>query len=270
MGARRPRRGTVLAPGYRILDHLHRSNHFDVFDAWDEGRWCRCILKTPRPDRIDDANTGRRLLREGRRLKRLRHPHIVSVVDVVAVPRPVVVMETLSGETVGRMVESSEGGIDDQSAAWMGIHLCSALSHLHSNGLVHLDLKPSNVVAESGRAVVIDLSSATRPGRIRAGVGTWCYMAPEQVRGGDVGTAADVWGLGMVLHEALRGTHALPDDRRRRTDGWVPQPLTRERPDSPLAEVVDRCLRFDPADRPSLTALATGLADVTGTPFPPR
>lgn len=270
MASRRPRRGTILAPGYRILGPLHRSNHFDVFDAWDEHRWCRCILKTPRPDRIDDARTGRRLLREGRRLKRLRHPHIVSVVDVIADPRPIVVMETLTGETVGHLIESSDGGLDDVSAAWMGLHLCSALAHLHANDLLHLDLKPSNVVAENGRAIVIDLSSAARPGRLRAGVGTWCYMAPEQVRGGVIDTAADVWGLGMVLHEVVRGEHALPEDRRSRTEGWVPSSLTEERPGSGLAELIDRCVRFDANDRPSLSALASGLADVTGTPFPPR
>jgi serine/threonine protein kinase len=61
----------------------------------------------------------------------------------------------------------------------LGAHLAGALRHLHAEGVLHLDLKPSNVIAENGRAKVIDLSHARAPGRVPAGNGTWCYMAPE-------------------------------------------------------------------------------------------
>ncbi len=260
----------MLAPGYRVLERLHRSNLFDVFDAWDERRMCRCILKTPRPDRLDDRSVRSRLLREGRRLTRLAHPHIVRVVEVIDAPRPLVVQETLSGETLGHLIEHAEAGIDHESAAWLGLHLVSAIHHIHAAGLLHLDLKPSNVVAEGGRAVVIDLSSAAPPGRLTPGVGTWCYMAPEQVEGGRVDAAADVWGLGMVLHEVVTGATALPVERRTREADWVPSRLAVNGSSAPLAELIDGCLLPDPDDRPTLDLIAAQLGEITGTPFPPR
>jgi eukaryotic-like serine/threonine-protein kinase len=136
---------------------------------------------------------------------------------------------------------------------------------------VHLDLKPSNVIAERGRAKLIDLSHARRPGRIRAGHGTWCYMAPEQARGGTVGPAADVWGLGIVLYSAALRANALAD-LADELDTDEPQlearlPLLRkERPRlvRELAELVDGCLEPDPDDRPALPDAARTLYALAG------
>jgi len=80
-------------------------------------------------------------------------------------------------------------------------------------GYLHLDLKPSNIIADGGRAIIIDLSIARRPGRAPAGLGTWCYLAPEQARGGHVCDAADVWGVGAVLFEALTSKPPFDDSR---------------------------------------------------------
>ena len=92
-----------------------------------------------------------------------------------------------------------------QDLGHLGRHLCSALRYLHSRGHLHLDVKPSNIIACDGVARLIDLSLARPPGRCFAGFGTPGYMSPEQVTGGDLGPPADVWGIGLVLYQAATG-----------------------------------------------------------------
>lgn len=252
-------RGREIVPGTRILEHLHRSNGLDVYDAWNAPRSCRVIVKTLRPDRLSRAGARPKLLREGRMLVRLTHPHIVRAYEVHDGPRPAVVMETLTGETVDHLIATARHPLAARELANLGAHLASALTHLHNEGILHLDLKPSNVVAEQGRAKVIDLSHARRPGRMPAGNGTWCYMAPEQVHGGEIDAAADVWGLGIVVYAAALRTNPLAD-LADELDVDDPQlhvrlPLLRElRPRLPrrLTALVDACLEPDPGDRPEL------------------
>ncbi|MEV0304874.1 ABC transporter transmembrane domain-containing protein [Streptomyces prasinus] len=92
-----------------------------------------------------------------------------------------------------------------ETLALLGVQLCSALHYLHGQGLLRLDLKPSNVVVDRGHAKVLDLSIARPPGPAPAGVGTFRYLAPEQARGGPLSAAADVWGIGITLYEAAVG-----------------------------------------------------------------
>ncbi len=139
---------------------------------------------------------------------------------------------------------------------------------------------------------MIDLSLARPPGPAPAGIGTWCYLAPEQARGGELGPAADVWGIGVVLFEAATGTPAfddpdeLSDDEPSATgsDSWagfedspswgsddrghrdypqlrqtaVPVRSLRELPAS-LDHLIDACLSPDPDDRPPLQEVLAGL-----------
>jgi serine/threonine protein kinase len=252
-------RGREVAPGTTILEHLHRSAGLDVYDAWNEPRGCRVIVKTLRPDRLRRPGARAKLLREGRLLKQLSHPHVVRAYEVHDGARPLIVMETLTGATVEHLIGHARRPLGAAELASLGAHLAGALRHIHAHGILHLDLKPSNVVAEHGRAKVIDLSHARRPGRMRAGNGTWCYMAPEQARGGDVRAAADVWGLGIVLCAAATRSNPLAriaDD----LDVDEPQlharvPLLRKaRPRLPaeLSGLVDACLEPEPGDRPQL------------------
>ena len=108
---------------------------------------------------------------------------------------------------------STAAALDADEVAWLGLQLASALRYLHRRGLLHLDVKPSNIIASAGRAVLIDLSLAREPGRYRAGLGTWCYLSPEQARGDRLTAAADVWGLG---DRALRGRDGRARVRGRR------------------------------------------------------
>ena len=128
-----------------------------------------------------------------------------------------------AASTLGALLE--RGCLDRADLVQLGLQLCSAIRYLHRNGWLHLDLKPDNLIAEAGRLKVIDLSIAQPPGRVPPGTGTARLMAPEQARGGEVGPAADVWGIGRVLAAAGGG------------------------------DLVRDCLAEDPAARPAVDAL---------------
>src|ERR671910_1241939 len=197
--------GESIAPGYEVIAQLHRSNNFDVYDAWSEERSSQCIAKTPIPDLVDDEKLARRLFREGRLLKKLTHPHIVRAYETLNEPQPTLILETLTGATLAYLIETRQRRLPLRAIVVLGIHLCSAMHYLHQHGILHLDLKPSNVVSECGLAKVLDLSIARSPGWDRKGMGTLEYMAPEQARGGYLSAATDVWGMGAVLFEAATG-----------------------------------------------------------------
>ena len=124
------------------------------------------------------------------------------------------------------------------------------------------------MIADAGVAKLLDLSIARPPGRVRPGLGTWCYLAPEQARGGHAGPAADVWGLGLLLHEALTGAPAF--------DGTEAHPclvrrapaLNGRRPRA-LTGVIAAALDPDPHARPALAELLDTLDAVAGRPAGP-
>jgi serine/threonine protein kinase len=244
--------GAALAPGVRVLGHLHRSVRLDVYDAWCERRACRVAVKVPRPDRLRDRRTRDALLAEGRRLRRLCHPHLVRCYDVHPGDRPAIILEAIGGQTLEYVAE--ERRLTAAELRHLAAHLASALRYLHGERILHLDVKPSNVIAESGRAKLIDLSIARRPGRVPAGRGTWCTMAPEQARGGTVGPAADVWGLGVTLWQAATGANPfehLPGRHPQLEHRAAPLGRQRRLPRD-LAALVDASLEPDDRARPNV------------------
>jgi serine/threonine protein kinase len=257
--------GARLVDGIEVIGHLARSDVLDVYDAWCARRGCRVAVKVLRPDRRGDRRARAALLREGRLLARLSHPHLVRAYEVHAAPRPAVVLETLRGATLAALTERRR--LSAREAAHLGLQVGSALHHLHGNGLLHLDVKPSNVIADGGAARLIDLSIARRPGRVRPGLGTWCYLAPEQARGEVVGPAADVWGLALLLHEGVTGEPAFGDDDAAEYPCLErpPAPLRHVRPRR-MAAVLEAALRPEAAARPALPELLAVLDEVAGAP----
>lgn len=259
--------GEALAPGYEVIAHLHRSNNFDVYDAWSGERACRCIAKVPCPNRISDPTVSHRLLSEGRLLEKLTHLHIVRAYETLKDPRPTLILETLTGETLEHMIETRQRHLPLRSIIALGIQLCSAMHYLHLHGILHLDLKPSNIVSERGLAKVLDLSIARSPGRGQKGMGTLEYMAPEQARGGFLSVATDVWGIGAVLFEAATGEppfDAPADEYRyeqleRRAE---PVRLYRRVP-AAFNDLVGNCLEPKPVHRPPLDELMADLTAIT-------
>lgn len=258
--------GAELAPGYEVVSHLARGRSLDVYEVWSEERHCLCIGKTLRPEKRGQQADRRRLRDEGRLLLSLSHPHIVRAYDLVERPHPVLVLETLSGSTLAHLIETSRRRLGVADLAHLGLHLCSALTYLHAKDYLHTDLKPSNVVAESKRAKVIDFSIARRPGRGKRGMGTRQYMAPEQARGGVLSEATDVWGLGATLYESATGRRPFHDQEERlkhpQLDGRAAPVRTLRRLPATLAETIDASLEPEPTKRPALEEIEENLSEV--------
>ena len=251
--------GLQLAPGYEVIAHLSRSRLLDVYDVWSEERDCRCVAKLLRPDCAEDTRGRRRVLDEGRLLQRLTHPNIVRAYETLERPQPIVILETIGGATLWHLICSRSRRLPLADIAFLGLHLCSALGYLHRNGILHRDLKPANVIADGGQAKLIDLSLAKPPGRSAAGAGTPNYMAPEQVRGGELGPATDVWGIGAVLFTAAVG-HA-PFDADSVTNSYPQleqqaEPVsTHRRVPAAFTETIAACLEPAAEKRPSISQL---------------
>jgi serine/threonine protein kinase len=264
--------GERLVPGYEVKAHLSRGNHLDVYEAWSEERACRVVAKTPRPDCLEDRETVRALTREGRLLKKFTHPHIVRAYEVLKEPQPVVILETLTGATLEYLIDTRARRLAISEIVHLGLHLCSALHYLHSQGVLHLDLKPSNIISESRLAKIIDLSIARPPGRGIEYTGTDQYMAPEQVTGDHLSPATDVWGVGAVLWEAATGEEPFNADDE---DDDEPSYEQLERRIDPIrsyrrvptafADLVDSCLEPDPAGRPTVGEIADALNEMVRT-----
>jgi serine/threonine protein kinase len=258
--------GEVIVPGYEVIAHLHRSNNFDVYDAWSEERASRCIAKTPIPDLIEDKRLARGLFREGRLLKKLTHPHIVRAYETIREPRPTLILETLSGATLAYLIDTGSRRLPLKDIAHLGVHLCSAVQYLHRRGILHLDLKPSNIVSECQRAKILDLSIARPPGRSEKDAGTRNYMAPEQARGDYLSPATDAWGIGAVLFEAITGELPFdaPDDEDRyeQLERRAEPVRSYRRVPAAFNALVSSCFEPDPARRPTVGELARALNEL--------
>jgi serine/threonine protein kinase len=274
--------GHLLAPGYQVIEHVRRGEDLDCYEAWSSQRYCRCFIKTLRPDCASDPSARRHLQREARLLLSLTHPHLVRAYEYVkpdSAQPPLLVLENLTGATLGYLLHGGRQRLGAQDLGHLGRHLCSALRYLHSCGHLHLDVKPSNIIACDGVARLIDLSLARPPGRCSAGLGTPGYMSPEQVTGGDLGPPADVWGIGLVLYQAATGLQPF-DIPGNSASGSVntstlslcqtqlarPAPKVRSRRRLPadVAEILDACLHRDPDKRPTLEGLDAALVTLTG------
>lgn len=251
--------GDHLAPGYRVLAHLARGKALDVYDVWSESRYALCVAKTVRPDRAREQRVRRRLRREGQLLLAMTHPHIVRAYELVERPRPVLVLEALTGATLGYVIETRARPLPAPELVFLGLQLCSAVRYLHSHDVLHLDLKPANVVSEDGIVKLIDLSVARPPGRARPGVGTRQYLAPEQARGGVLDAKADVWGIGAVLYAAATGRRPFygldEESPYPQLELRAPPVRSQRRLPRELGQAIDACLEPASGERPTTAQL---------------
>ena len=238
-----------LGPGLDVIGRVGDGGGGRVFIVWNQRAWCPMACKV--------FSSPGRAQREAAVLEALDHPNIVRFFGR---GRPdTILMEYLDGPTLSDVIRTRRRRrLSVSNAVRMAIHLGAALTHVHARGFVHLDVKPSNVIVAVGRPVLFDFSSA-RPRTdepLGHPSGTDAYMAPEQCRGERVTSAADVFGLGATLYEALTGRLPFPAGTRRHPFTQLttsPIPLRRLAPEVPvgLERLVSACLARDPADRPS-------------------
>lgn len=207
---------------------------------------------------LPDPASKARLAAEARAVDGLHHPGIVQVLDVDAGEQPAIVLELVDGESLSVRLQR-EGPMTPAATAQLGAELADALYHAHTRGVIHRDVKPANVlIGADGHARLVDfgiarllgeaLERTTQPGTV---MGTLRYMAPEQLRGDEVGPRTDLYGLGAVLHEALTGRP--PYDTATPVGLLEAQregPTDLDSVDPALAAVITTCLAVSPQDRP--------------------
>jgi serine/threonine protein kinase len=244
--------GDELVAGRRVLRLLGGGRRYEAYLVWDERLHSLVVTKVLRPGL--DARAA--LAAEAALLSELAHPLLLrSFGAVLDGPRPHVVLEHIEGPRLSTLIRRY--GIALEQVLPLGLDVARLLRYLAAEQVVHLDVKPSNIIM-AGRPRLIDLSVARRLhqlGALETPVGTDAYMAPEQcevARFAAIGPASDVWGLGATLFEALAGRPPFaPDGERFPQLRAAPGPLPRQVPD-PLAALVRDCLAPQPADRPSI------------------
>jgi serine/threonine protein kinase len=266
---------------YRLHRRLGTGAFGTVWMARDERLDRDVAVKIVPRERI----VGGRFEREARAAARLSHPGIVTLYEAVMDDDDAyLVSELVRGATLDQLLEA--GRLSDRDLVTIGIALCDALAHAHAAGVVHRDVKPSNVLiaehptssthpaklTDFGVARVIGGDSLTRTGDV---VGTAAYMAPEQAEGREAGPSADLYALALVIYEGLTGLNPVRTGtaavRARRLGAHLP-PLRRQRRELPreLGRGIDLALRPRPRERGTLSelraALTSSLAPLSDTP----
>jgi eukaryotic-like serine/threonine-protein kinase len=267
-------------PGRHAMRLLGGGHRYEAYVAWDDDLFCPVVVKILRPDQTDEPASLNVLANEARLLDRLAHPNLVRKFDaIVNGDRPHLVLELVEGPRLSTLIRRY--GLAIEQVLSLGLSLASVLHYLTTTRTVHLDLKPRNIIM-SGPPRLIDLSVARTLDQLAAitsPVGTDAYMAPEQCdpeRFCQIGPPADVWGLGVTLHEATTGRSAFtkPDETARGTDRYPqlveqPAPLDRDTPPE-LAQLLLSCLANNPDDRPTAAEVATTLEPIVAALPKPR
>jgi eukaryotic-like serine/threonine-protein kinase len=272
----------IVAGRYRLDRSLGASGMAEVFAATDLQLRRDVAVKRLPYSAMEDATAKARFAREARALARVNDPHVVTVFDIVVDDgRPFLVMELVDGMPLSELIHR-EGRIEPARLVSIAEDICSGLAAVHACGIVHRDMKPSNVFLTSSGAVKIgdfgiaSVASDVTVTRVGEVFGSAPYVSPEQVTGDPVDARADLYSLGCVMFEMATGrppfvgndpaalsyqhAHTNPE----RADAVVPQVPTS------LASTIDRLLAKDPAHRPdsadelrrALEALPSDAADV--------
>jgi serine/threonine protein kinase len=222
-------------------------------------------IKALRAEYLDSVESRRRFRQEARMLRFAEHPNFATIYDHVDQPDGSwIVMELVPGENLKQIVER-DGPLPVEEVVRILLKLADALGHLHARGVVHLDLKPQNIVMTADNMPrLIDFGVAQPSGQVQERVdgfayGTAAYLSPEQAKGERLDQRSDVYSLGCVVYELLTGRtpFVVPDGPNQKQDliqkhiGTVPAALSTYREDLPawVDQVVLRAIAKSPGQR---------------------
>jgi len=266
--------GDEIVPGRSAIKLLGGGFRYEAYLAWDDHLHSLVVAKVVRPGLVEDSHTLEGLESEVQMLERLSHPVLVRGFGAVLEgPRPHVALEHLEGPRLSSLLRKY-GPLAPEQLVPLALQLCAAVHYMAEEGVVHLDVKPSNIIM-GGPPRLIDLSVARTLEEckdLRSPVGTDAYMSPEQCRpegGTPVGSPADVWGVGVTLFRAVAGERAFPrgdPDSREPVERW---PQLAEEPGTleesipwPISQAILSCLAPGPGQRPTASEIAADLEQV--------
>ena len=270
----------LIAGRYRLVRRIATGGMGSVWEAWDQllrrPVAVKQLLLPPSMSRQDAEIARSRVIREARITARLHHPQAVALYDVVDhLGQPCLIMQYVPARNLNQMLQE-RGTLDEPVVARIGAELASALAAAHEVGILHRDVKPSNVlITADGSAKLTDFGishaagdvSLTSTGMI---TGTPAYLAPEVARGEKSGFPADVFSLGATMYAALEGTPPFGTDENPMAllhkvgSGRISPPRRR----GALTTIVLRMLAIEPKARPLMAEVSRVLSarPAPGTP----
>ncbi len=263
--------GDALIDGHLALERLGVGLRCETWLAWSVPLWSPAVVKLARPHQVAHPRAQASLGREVSALGTTSHPGLPRLyVDGRGHRIPHLVLEYVDGPALDEEID--ERPLTDAETCLLGAHLLSTLRAVHDAGVVHVDLKPENVLLRHGSPVLVDFGSARPIGAEQpAGrpIGTAGYAAPELERAGALSTAVDLYGLGTVLYEALTGEPAF-DPHVAAAERPIPSLPPAVEPS--LSAVVLALLAAEPAGRcapdRAMAVFAAGAARVDRRPWP--
>jgi serine/threonine-protein kinase len=270
----------VVGGAYRVVGLLARGGMGEVYEAEQLDSKRVVALKVMLGTLSSDPQFASRFQAEALATKRIDHQHVIEVLEFGQTDdgRPFFAMEFLEGRTLSDLI-AREAPLPVTRVAAIGVQVGQALAAAHREGIVHRDLKPDNVMlidreGEPDFVKVVDfgvakMNQATSNTAVGALIGTPLYMSPEQARGQPVDQRADIYSLGLMLHEMLTGEPCFPANNpfkvleRQIRDPAPPLP---EAVPSPLRELIAQMLQKSETDRVRSVALVVAALEPLRTP----
>jgi serine/threonine-protein kinase len=237
-------------------------------------------IKLVEPEVARDPVIRERLRREARMVAALDHPNVVPLYEAGEQDGTVyIVTRWVEGIELGNLL-LRDGPLELRRAARTAAQIAAALEMAHEKGLIHRDVKPSNVIlTEEDHVYLTDFGLAKRAGTapgltgVDRMLGTVDYVAPEQIEGSEPGALGDVYSLGCVLYEMLTAEPPFADQRGGMAKMWAqvnaePPSIRERRPDVPpaLGEVVHSAMNKQPGNRPTAAAFRKQVLKAVGEP----